>query len=34
LFLKHISGSSKNRKLKDIIERLSSINLIEEISEK
>jgi len=34
LFLKHISWSSKNRKIRDIIERLSSINLIEEISEK
>jgi len=32
LFLKHISWSSKNRKIKDIIERLSSINLIEKIS--
>ncbi len=32
LFLRHISWGSKNRKLRDIIERLSSINLIEKIS--
>jgi len=32
LFLKHISWSSKNRKIRYIIERLSSINLIESIS--
>jgi len=32
LFLKHISWSSKNRKIKDIIERLSSVNLIEKIA--
>ena len=34
LFLKHISWSSKNRKIRDVIERLSCINLIEEISER
>ncbi len=32
LFLNHISWSSKNREINDIIERLSSINLIEKIS--
>ncbi len=32
LFLKHISGWSKNRKLREIIERLSIINLVEEIA--
>jgi hypothetical protein len=34
LFLRHISWSSKWRKIKDIIERLSSISLIEKIAEK
>ncbi len=32
LFLKHISWTAKNRQLREIIERLSSINLIEKIS--
>jgi len=32
LFLNHISGNRKNRSLIDVIERLSSINLIEKIS--
>ncbi len=31
LFLRHISWSSKNREIHDIIERLSCINLIEKI---
>lgn len=31
LFLRHISWRSKNRELRDVIERLSSINLIEKI---
>ena len=31
LFLNHISWSSKKRKLRDIIERLSSINLVEKV---
>jgi hypothetical protein len=34
LFLRHISWRSKNRLLKDVIERLSSISLIEKIWEK
>jgi len=34
LFLNHISWSSKNREISDIIERLSSINLVELVSEK
>ena len=34
LFLRHISWSSKNRRIRDIIERLTSINLIEKVSSK
>ena len=34
LFLNHISWSSKKRELRDIIERLSTINLIEKIADK
>lgn len=32
LFLRHISGSSKNRELFDIVERLSCVNLVEKIA--
>ena len=32
IFFRHISGSSKSRTLKNIIERLSSVNLIEKIA--
>ena len=32
LFYRHISGKSRNRVVRDIVERLSSINLIEKIS--
>lgn len=31
LFLRHISGSSKNRKIEDIISRLSCVTLIDRI---
>ena len=34
LFYRHVSWTTKNRALREIIERLSSISLIEKISEK
>ncbi|MDQ7009713.1 MAG: hypothetical protein Q9M94_05470 [Candidatus Gracilibacteria bacterium] len=34
LFYRHVSGTTKNRALREIIERLSSISLIEKNSEK
>jgi hypothetical protein len=32
LFYRHISGRSRNRMIRDVVERLSSISLIEKIS--